>query len=211
MSSKRLHFILIGMISLMCLALIGGAYSINSMLSKRANSLTAQKAKSKALVEQAIGLAKAKQDIEKYTDLEKITRSIVPEDKSQAEAVGEIIKIAGQNGVSIASITFPASTLGAGPVSTSPSATPAPSPADSNKKSLSQLQAVKNIPGVYQLQIVVNSDTNKPVLYDKFITFLSALENNRRTAQVSSITIQPQPTNPKFLTFTLTLNGYIKP
>jgi hypothetical protein len=181
------------------------------MLSKRANSLTAQKAKSKALEQQAEGLAKAKQDIEKYTDLEKITRSIVPEDKSQAEAVGEIVKIAGQNGVSIASITFPASTLGAGPVSTTPSATPAPSPADSSKKSLSQLQAVKNIPGVYQLQIVVNSDTNKPVLYDKFITFLSALENNRRTAQVSSITIQPQPTNPKFLTFTLTLNGYIKP
>lgn len=211
MSSKRLHFLLIGAVGLMCFALLGGAYAVNSMLSKRANNLTALKAKSQALEQQAIGLAKAKKDIEKYTELEQITKSIVPEDKSQAEAVGEIVKIAGQNGVSIASITFPASTLGAGPVSTTPSATPAPSPANTSKKSLSQLQAVKNIPGVYQLQIVVNSDTNKPVLYDRFITFLSALENNRRTAQVSSITIQPQPTNPKFLTFTLTLNGYIKP
>lgn len=211
MSSKRFHLILLGIVCLMVVALVGGAYAVNSMLSKRANNLTALKAKSKALEEQAVGLAKAKKDIEKYTELEKITKSIVPEDKSQAEAVGEIVKIAGQNGISIASITFPASSLGAGPVSTSPSATPAPSTTNSNKKSLSQLQAVKNIPGVYQLQIVVNSDTNKPVLYDKFITFLSALENNRRTAQVSSITIQPQPANPKYLSFTLTLNGYIKP
>ncbi len=211
MSAKRFHFVLIGVMCFMIVALVGGAYGINSLLSKRANSLTALKAKSKALEQQAIGLTKVKKDIEKYAELEKITKSIVPEDKSQAEAVGEIVKIAEQNGISIASITFPASTLGAGPVSTTQTTTPAPTPADANKKSLSQLQAVKNIPGVYQLQITVNSDTNKPVLYDKFIAFLSALENNRRTAQVSSITIQPQSANAKYLSFTLTLNGYIKP
>jgi len=211
MSAKRLHFILIGLIGLLFIGFVASAFGINSLLSKRANSLTALKAKNLALEQQKLGLIKAKADIEKYAELETITKSIVPEDKSQADAVREIVKIAGENEISLSSITFPASTLGAGPVSASGVASPSPSAASANKKSLSQLQAVKDIPGIYQLQIVVTSDTNKPVPYSKFISFLKALENNRRTALVSNISIQPDPLNPKNLTFTLTLNGYIKP
>lgn len=195
----------------MLAALVVGAYGVNNLLAKKADHLTDLKARSKALEEQKFALVKAKADIEKYSELEKITKAIVPEDKSQAEAVREIVKIASENGVSIASITFPASTLGAGPVAQAPAATPSPSAGGASKKSLSQLQAVKNIPGVYQLEIVVNGDTNRPVPYDKFINFLEALENNRRTAQVSTITLQPDPNNRNNLTFNLTLNGYIKP
>lgn len=216
MSSKRLHFILLGVISLLFIALVGGAYGANSLLTKRANELVSLKAKSQALDQQKVGLAKAKKDIEAYSDLEKITKAIVPEDKSQAEAVGEIVKIANANSVSLASINFPASTLGNGVVKSTTGTTtaapaPAATPAGNKTKSLSQLLAVKNIPGVYQLQITVNGDTNKPVPYNKFIAFLDDLEHNRRTAQVSSITIQPDPNNPNNLTFSLTLNEYIKP
>jgi DNA uptake protein ComE-like DNA-binding protein len=211
MSSKRLHMVLLGVISLMFVSLVVGAYGINSLMSKEAAKLTELKAKSQALDQEQIGLIKAKKDVQNYADLEKITRAIVPEDKSQAEAVRQIVNIAADNGISLASVTFPASTLGS---NVKPGATAAPTPAPAanpNAKSLSQLQPVKGISGVYQLTIVVNSDPNNPVPYNRFIGFLQDLENNRRTAQVSGITLQPDVKNRNLLSFNLTLNNYIKP
>ena len=138
--------------------------------------------------------------VKTYAELEKIAKSVVPQDKDQAEAVREIVNIAAANGVSLSTISFPASNLGS-----------LNAQATTTTTSLSQLQPVKNIPGVYQLQISVVGDPNKPVAYDKFISFLAALERNRRTAQVSTISIQPNLANRNLLTFTLSLNEYIKP
>lgn len=208
MNSKRLHWVLLGVIGLLLIGLVGGAYGINSVLTEKANKLIAQKAKSQALVQEQQALVKAKKDIAKYSDLEKITRTVVPEDKTQAEAVREIVNIAGNNSVSLGAITFPASTLGGGPVGTVAPSAAASAAAGS---ALSQLQAVKSIPGVYQLIITVASDTNRPVSYSNFINFLSDLEHNRRTAQVSSIALQPDVNNRNNLTFNLTLTEYIKP
>lgn len=210
MNSKKLNFIFIGVIVVLFLLLIFGTSAAKSLLETKANELTDLKAQDMALEEQKIALAKAKKDIEVYSDLEKITRAIVPEDKSQAEAVREIVKIAGQNNISLASITFPSSTLGGAAGAKPSTAKPAPAP-KANAKSLSQLEAVPNIPGVYKLTISVNTDPAKPVPYNKIISFLKDLENNRRTAQVSTISLQPDVKNPGNLTLNLTLNGYIKP
>ena len=211
MTSKKLFFVQLGIIVLLFVMLIASTMLISSTLKAKSNELVGLKAKSQALDQQKIALAKAKKDIQAYNELYKISKTIVPEDKSQAEAVRQIVKIAQINGVSLASISFPASTLGAGITSvngTGSATTPVP---QTNKKSLSQLQPVKNIPGVYLLQITVASDTNKPVPYSKFIDFLAGLEGNRRTAQVSNITLQPDQNNKNNITFTLTLNQYIKP
>jgi hypothetical protein len=215
MSSKRLYFLLIGFIGLLFVGLIAGTYGANNLLSNQANQLTSLKAKSLAIGQEQASLKKAKEDVIKYSDLDKIAKSVVPQDKDQAEAVREIVNIAALYNVSLSAINFPASTLGtttspAGGTSTSTTA-PAPSKTNSKTGVLSQLLAVKSIPGVYQLTINVVGDPNKPVAYDKFVSFLSALEHNRRTAQVSTITIQPNATNRNLLTFTLGLNEYIKP
>lgn len=211
MTSKKLFFVQIGIIGLLFVLFIVSAVLISGQLQKKSNELVALKAKSQALDQQKIALAKAKKDIQAYDELYKISKTIVPEDKSQAEAVRQIVKIAQINGVNLASISFPASTLGSGITSvngTGSATTPVP---QTNKKSLSQLQPVKSIPGVYLLQITVASDVNKPVPYSKFIAFLSGLEANRRTAQVSNISLQPDQSNKNNITFTLTLNQYIKP
>lgn len=212
MSSKRLNRILMAVVGLMLIALAGGVYGVNGLLSKHAADLTKLKARSQALDEEQVQLKKAKQDVKKYAQLEKIAGSVVPEDKSQAEAVREIVNIAAANNVKLASISFPASTLGNAPTGakSGQAATVAPNP-NSAASRLSQLEPVKNIPGVYLLQIVVTGDPNQPVRYDKFISFLQALEHNRRTAQVSAITLQPSTANRNFLSFSLTVNGYIKP
>ncbi len=214
MSSKRLHLALLASLALLLVALIGGTYEANNFLGQKARDLTALKAKSQALSQEEVSLVQAKKDIKQYANLTKIAAAVVPEDKSQAEAVREIVNIAESNGIKLSSITFPSSTLGS--VVTKPAATGAatPGPGDgaaSKTNSLSQLVAVTGLVGVYQLSISVNSDTASPITYAKFINFLSELEHNRRTAQVSIISIQPNKDNAALLTFSLTLNEYIKP
>ena len=217
MTSKRLHTILMAGLALLFLGLIGGTYATNKLLTSRANKLITFKAKGQALDREQIGLEQAQKDIMKYESLNKIAQAVVPQDKNQAEAVREIVNIADANDVSLASINFPASTLGnlpSGAPSTSSggTASPAPTPSANSKSSrLSQLTAVSNIPGVYQLPITIKADTNHPVKYEKFISFLSDLEHNRRTAQVETITLQPDVNNRDNVTFELTLSEYIKP
>lgn len=210
-SPKKLYLVLVGSIGLLFLAMVGGAVVANNLLSAEATKLSNLKAKNLALSREQVSFNKAKQDIKKYSELQKITQAIVPEDKNQAAAVREIVNIAAANKISLSAITFPASTLGsaAGKKPTEPSA--AAAAADSKTAGLSQLQPVKNIPGVYELLITVQGDSNNPVKYDRIIGFLQALERNRRTAQVSTIILQPDAENRELLTFTLTLKEYIKP
>ncbi len=214
MNSRRLYIVLLAVIGLLFIGLLAGTYGANKLLSSQANELISLKAKSHALDQERLSLAKAKKSIRKYADLEKIAKSVVPQDKNQAVAVREIANIAATNNVKLSSITFPASTLGANVKPTAGASASTPSPAagiNSKASALSQLQPVKSIPGVYQLLITITGDPNQPVQYDKFINFLSNLEHNRRTAQVSTITLQPNANNHNFLSFTLTLNEYIKP
>lgn len=208
MNSKQLHSLLLTTIGILIITLIGGAYITNLKLTKRADSLLALKARNMALSEQQLSLTKAKKDIKQYAGLKKITQSIVPEDKNQAAAVREIVAIAAANKISLAGFNFPASTLGNTTIATPGVAAPK---ANAQTGKLSQLTPVKNIPGVYNLLITVQGDTTKPVTYNKFVSFLDALEHNRRTAQVSAITIAPNADNRNLISFTLSLNEYIKP
>lgn len=217
MTSKRFHTMLMAGLALLFLGLLGGTYATNKLLASQAYKLTALKAKSLALDQEQISLSQAKKDIQKYDSLDKIAQAVVPQDKNQAEAVRQIVNIAASNGITLAAIDFPASTLGSLPggvssqssgASGSASAAPAPSSGAGN---LSQLTPVRNIPGVYQLPITIKGDANHPVQYEKFISFLSDLEHNRRTAQVETITLQPSATNRDYVTFELTLSEYIKP
>lgn len=219
MSSKRLHTILMAALVVLFIGLLGGAYGINKLLVSESNKLVVLKAKSQALTQEQTSLNKAKKDAQRYDNLNKIAQAVVPQDKNQAEAVREIVNIADENGVTLAAINFPASTLGnlpngaAAPASSGAASPAAPSAAAANSKTanLSQLTALKNIPGVYQLPITINNDSNHPVQYDRFINFLSDLEHNRRTSQVQTISIQPDSKNRGYITFSLTLNEYIKP
>lgn len=208
---------LITAIGVLFIGLLAGAYGANTLLATQATKLTALKAKSQALNEEQASLTKANKDIKTYAPLENITHAVVPEDKNQAEAVREIVNIAAANTIGLASITFPASTLGTGatavaatPSTSTPAALP-PAAGSSKTTGLSQLKAVPGLSGVYQLLINIEGDTNKPVPYAKFVNFLNDLEHNRRTAQVSNIAITPNTDDRNLLTFTLSLNEYIKP
>jgi len=221
MNSKRLYYVLVGLIILLFVGLGGGAYEINSMLQGRSTKLVDLRAKQQADLQEETELVAAKRDIKNYTDLYKIAQVVVPQNKDQTQAVRQIVALADKNGVQLASIDFPPSTLG-GSASNGTTATTHPAvSAESGAVSLSQLKPVTGIPGVYDLDLTVTSDSNHPCTYSQLINFLSDLEQNRLTALVSSIDITPgggsssssssTKSNPNLLSFALTLDIYIKP
>ncbi len=195
MNSKRLYLVLVGSVVLLSLAVLGGAYVLNSLLEKQAATLSSQRQQLAVLDGQQTGLTKAKKDIAKYSELAAVAKVIVPQDKNQAQTIGEINKLAAANGIRLSGYSFPVSNLGG-----------------TTKKGdgLSQLVPVKKIAGVYTLQITVTSDPSSPTQYTNFLKFLKALEDNRRTTLVQSVSINPNPKNASEVTFSLILEEYIK-
>src|SRR5690606_22143833 len=110
-------------------------------------------------------------DVEQYSYIVDIARGVVPQDKDQARAVREINQIAQISNVRLQSITFPSSTLGDKKQSTpaTPPAeggdTPAPPP-----PSITQAQPVQGIPGVYSMDIEIQSESEVP--YYNMLNFL---------------------------------------
>ncbi|HLB66363.1 MAG TPA: hypothetical protein VJJ78_02090 [Candidatus Saccharimonadales bacterium] len=207
MKSRHVFFGMIALVVLMALGIFLSLAQANKILNKRSEKLIALKLDNRVLEEQEIALTKAATDVEKYTGLENIAKAIVPQDKDQAEAVREIVKIANETNVKLTSISFPTSTLGqAKAVVATDTTNPQPV-----KPSISQVKAVETIPGVYVMEVNIQQDTNQPVTYGRMIDFLSRLERNRRTAQVTNVTVQPNPQNRSLLTFSLIVNIYIKP
>lgn len=209
MNSKRVFYVMSGVLAVLVLAILGTAYLASGMLESRAATLQGLKLKNRVLTEEQTGLIKAKKDIAKYSSLEKIAKTIVPQDKDQAQTVREIVKLANASGINPSSITFPASTLGA--LTTGIGGTAPPAAASAARSNLTQLTPVKGITGLYVLPITITQDSTSPVPYARLVEFLNRLEQNRRTAQVSSIVLQPSATNRDMLSFTLTVDEYIKP
>lgn len=214
MNSKRVFFAMIGVCVLLSLLAVGVLFVGDSMLKKQADKLTQLKLEDRLLDEQQAALSRANQDIEEYEELEQVAKSVVPQDKDQARAVREIIGIAREVGVPISTISFPSSSLGTKPVQTKPSgeggeakpAAPAASP-------ITQAKPVEGVSGVYALEMIITPDAQADISYYQLLEFLERLENNRRTAQVTSVKVTPvtpDAENP-FITFTLTINIFVKP
>jgi hypothetical protein len=208
MNSKKLYYILLAAVGVLFLGLLGGAYGANAVLQQQAKAVVNARSKSTALDQQQTQLITAKASIAKYQAVGKIAKSIVPTDKDQAQTVRELVKIAADNGIQLGALTFPSSTLGGVAGTTAPAAGAA---ASSGNSKLSQLKPAAGITGVYVLQINAQSDSSHPTTYNKFIEFLDDLEHNRRTALVSSVTLQPDAKQPDHVSFTLTLDEYLKP
>lgn len=215
MNSKRTYYLMLGLITLLTLSIFGAAYGSRQVLTTKSMELVDLKAQVEGYNRQQLSLIKAKKDIVTYDELFKIAKVIVPENKNQAETVRQIVKLAADNSIKLGSISFPSSDLGSGPAgATSPTAKTSLSAAPKvaiGKADLSQLTPVTGSPGVYVLQINVSSDSSQPASYPQLIKFLSALENNRLTAEVTTVNIVPDSTAPSRFSFTLSLNSYIKP
>ncbi|HEX5456157.1 MAG TPA: hypothetical protein VFW77_02205 [Candidatus Saccharimonadales bacterium] len=203
MNTKRISYVMMALVTLLSIATIALAAEGDLLFKKQSDKLTNLKAENQAIKDQQVSLAQAKIDIQKYENLNDIAKAIVPQDKDQAKTIREINGLASATGIKLQQINFDASSLGL------PSTTAAGS---ASASSLTQVKPVTGITGVYALQIVVSGGgETSPVSYYQFLQFLEKLESNRRTAHVTSIDVTPSQENPNNVTFTLTLNAYLKP
>lgn len=194
MKSKQLFFVLTGLATLLCLGVAGAGLGANAVLSTKSTELSTLKAKEQVMDDTQTALSRSKSDLKRYAELNEIAKTIVPQDKDQTQTVREIVKIATDSGITrLTSVTFPNSTLGV-----------------VGGSSLTQLTAVKGMSGVYTLPITVTVSEEDAVPYNQLIAFLSGLEQNRRTAQVSSLTITPSKKSSN-IAFSIIINEYIKP
>ncbi len=203
MTSKKLFFGMLASTALLLLGVFAALFGSVQILTKQSNSLVELKLQNRVLEEQQTSLIQAKKAIEKYSPLDQIARKVVPQDKDQAKAVRDISSLASSSGIKLSGISFPASSLGQ-----KNTATPG---AQKTPTNVTQVTPVSGIPGVYVMEITVQQDTAAPITYDKLIEFLGKLETNRRTAQVTNVTVQPNAKDRRLLTFSLILNAYIRP
>ena len=96
MSSRQLHTVLMAVLVLLFTGLLAGTYGVNKLLTTKADTLVELKAKNQALAQEQVTLNKAQEDTVRYEELNKIAQAVVPQDKSQAEAVRQIVNIAGR-------------------------------------------------------------------------------------------------------------------
>jgi hypothetical protein len=198
MTTKQFHYFLISFLVVAAFSILVAANEANSLLITQSGDLIKAKAKVTALDKEQQQLVVDKQQINKYQSLNQIAKAVVPQDKNQAEAVREIVNLAAQSGIpQLSSITFPASTLGG--------------VSNGSSKGITQVTSVSGIPGVFDLPITVSQDATNPVNYSNFLNFLSSLEKNRRTAVMKSITVEPKPSNPSDVSFTLVIEEFIRP
>lgn len=210
MTAKKMYFIMIGsLVGVGVLGLTSLALG-NKLLDQKSAKLSDLRLESQVLNDQQSDLTKAKQDVVKYADLNNIAQSVVPQEKDQARVVREIVSFANQAGISLSSITFPASNLGGTAVGGTSTVTPSKTSGPAVSIAPSQLLPAVGLKGIYVLPITVQSDTTRPIAYGQLSRFLKALEKNRHTAEVNQLTITPDTSSGNQLSFQIVINIYIK-
>jgi hypothetical protein len=213
LNSKTLRLVLIGGLAFSVAAFFGIAFFGLSVLNSKSRSLVDLKIQSQSSYDQLSNLVQSKKEVEKYAYFKTVARTVIPNDKNQAQAILEINQMANDSQISIQSITFPASTLGAGAAS---AATPKDATSTTAQSALTQAKPVAGIPGLYSLALTITPEGGKDVAsaqqvtYSKMLDFLRRIEQNRHTAQISQVNIQPA-SDSQALSFTLVINIFIKP
>ena len=207
MNAKKLYYIMLSVVVFMIMLAGVLVYFGNQLMKKSSHNLVNAKLDIMQKDEQEIGYLKAKKDLEKYKDISELVDKVLPKDKDQARAVGEIYKIGSESNISIDRIQFPTSTLGlktgttaAGSSATAATATATPT--------VTQAKPVEGLKSVLGIDVEIASSPG--MKYNDMITFLQKLESNRRSMQVKKIAVRPD-LDKKVLSFDITVTIFVKP
>lgn len=204
MNSKKLYFILIGIIVITIAGTSTLVVFANKFLANESVKLDTARSMSQ---KNALLDAKYKQISansrywqEPSRDLYSTVKSMLPLQKDQAEAVDLIQQLAAESsaGLKLNSITFPSSDLGAkAPAPTSSpsgSSETATAPAATVTK-VTQTKTIKDIPGILAIETKISlkppaaGATN--IDYASFLKFIDGLTNNSRLMQVTELSVSP--------------------
>lgn len=216
MNPKNIRWMLIGSIGLLLLLFIAISTFGTSMISSKSRHIADLKAREELATAQLSRLFAAQKEIERYSYFNEVAKAIIPSDKNQAQAILDISTFALQSGFEIESITFPNSTLGQRAAKPATTQNAAETEAKTTAAAISQAKPFPGVTGLYILPITVAPQNgqqvadNKKVNFPKLYEFLSRLERNRRTAQISEVTLTLDDNSPE-LNFELDMNVFLKP
>src|SRR3990167_3698516 len=221
LNTKRFRFVLQVLLGLSVGLFVLLVFLGLSVLSAKSTEVVDLKLKNRTTEAQLSALKIAKAEVKAYAYFKDIAKKVIPGDKDQDQAVVEIFELANEAGIKVAEINFPASNLGGtSSSSTAPSQTsgqtpPATNPTGSSTKSpISQTEPVAGISGLYSLKATITPYGRLDVTYDKLLAFLNRLENNRRTAQITKVDLNPTELDDgsvAFNNFSLEIYIFIKP
>jgi hypothetical protein len=213
LNSKKLNWLLLGSLGLLTIIFLVVAFEGLAVLSKKSQGMVNLKVQSQSADEQLVNLQRSKEQVKKYSYFKDVAKTVIPNDKDQAEAVVQIYQFANEAGLALKSISFPSSTLGLSVATVTTQSAAASTSV--TQAALSQAKPVSGIPGLYSLSLVITSD-GTPTLplslmttYPKMQSFIQQIENNRRTAQITDVNVVVPDNSPMY--FSLDLNIFIKP
>lgn len=218
MSAKKVNLYL----SLVFVAALGLSLFIlryaSNWLTQSSQELISLRAEVAGLNTKQADLDKAKKALaDNAAELDTLSK-VLPEDKDQARVIQEIYALADQANITIDSVSFPSSTLGAAtapkPATTTetlPAGTTSSEAAPAPVKSVSQATPLKEIPGVQSIELSIGTITSKDasikgVRYEEMMKLIKLIERNRRTLQIRSIGIGQNANTSGAPTYNLSLS-----
>ncbi len=216
---KRLFYLLIATLFILCAGSVALTVYTNIWLSKKADGLVALKLDTIGLEEKRNVNQQAAKYLKENASTRDLLDKVVPKSKDQANAIGELLKISEEIGVTINTMTFPASELGKNTTGKTVAGT-TPSAAATNANAITQAKPVVNIPGLLGIEVSLSQidrrggASGSGVTYKQLLGFLEAVEKNRRTMQIKTLQVSPLKTATGSISgysLTLTMNIFVKP
>lgn len=217
-NSKRYYYLLLLSSLLLFIGAILLTIYTNSWLTKKSETLVTLKLETAALEEEQKVSQKAANYLEENESMRLLLEKIVPKNKDQANAIGELLKISDEIGVTINTFSFPASELGNNTKNVAVAGT-APASTTSGADIVTQAKPVINIPGILGIEVSLSQidrrggDSGSGITYDQLLRFLEAIEKNRRTMQIKTMQVSPlKSSNGKIngYSLVLTINIFVK-
>jgi hypothetical protein len=196
MTAKNTHKLLMTVLILLIIIAASALIVSSYIMQKSANKLIQAKLDNVGYDSEEQTYLQARKDLDEYSALNEIIQKILPKNKDQAQAVSELYKIGDETGITIASVTFPSSTLGQ---------------KSSSSNSVTQAKAVDGMTGVLGIDIAIELQpaSGASISYDNMISFLQKVEVNRRSMQIKQITVNADTVNGG-VTFNMTLTIFVK-
>lgn len=221
MTPQKLRWVLLGLLCAGIIGFVAIVYTGLSALEQKSHKLVDLKLQDDVAQAQLNSLQQAKKQVAKYGYFKDVAKTVIPSDKDQAQAILDISRFANQAGFLVGSITFPSSNLGGTKPGTAAKTTPTPAASASKATLISQAAPVSGVPGLYSIELTIapqsgpNVPPDKIATYDKMINFIRMIENNRRTAQIAQVIVQPRLDSSgrafQSFSFTITTKIFIKP
>lgn len=190
MRQKRAYYVMLGVFGVTVLIGFAGFYFGEQMLAKRASAIADLKADQQVAQKQIELYKDTQSKVEELSFVKDLADSVLPPEKAQAAAVGQLRILAKESGVSIQTISFGGSS-------------------DAKTPELSQTTSVEGVQGVRSFQVSLTLETGAS--YKEFLNFLQKLEKNQRKMQVTSLAITPDSDNRDILsTATMSINVYLR-